>query len=111
MPGPAGPAGEARQGELEIEGHEASGALVCANREWQDLFKCWFRELWDTQEEKGRCVFSVPSLRRRQEPLPSLPTSSVGGVQDVRSLDADNEVHKARSSLLFLSKLLPHIYL
>ena len=38
--GPAGLAGEARQGEVEIEGHEALGASVCAYGELQDLFKC-----------------------------------------------------------------------
>lgn len=33
-------AGEARQGEVEIEGQEASGAPVYAYRERPDLFKC-----------------------------------------------------------------------
>ena len=65
------------------------------------------------KRKRERCGFpvAVPSLRWSQELLPSLPMSGVGGVQDVRSLDADNEVNKAGSSLLFLSRLLPHIYL
>lgn len=63
--------------------------------------------------KRQRCVFSVavPGLRRSRELLPSLPPSGAGGVRDVGSLDADNEVNEAVSSLLFLSRLLPHVYL
>lgn len=62
------------------------------------------------KRKRQRCVFSVPGLRQRRELPPSLPTSGVGGVQDVGSLDADNEVNEAGSSLLLFSRLLPCIY-
>ena len=62
---------------MEIAGHRVSGAPVCAYGEWQDLSKCWFREPWDTQEEKGEAA--VPRLSRSRELLPALPASSVEG--------------------------------
>lgn len=93
-----------------MEGQEASGAPVPVYREWQDLFQWEFRQPWDTQEEEGEvCVFRG---RAQAETQPG--AAAIAAYERccwVRSLDVDNEVNKAGSSLLFLSRLLPRIYL
>lgn len=97
---------------MEIEGHEASGALCECTGSGRTCLNASLGSHGTRKRKRGRCVFSVavPGLRQRRELPPSLPTSGVGGVQDVGSLDADNEVNEAGSSLLLLSRLLPCIY-
>jgi len=79
--GSAGPAGEARQGELGLEGTRRREPWRVRTRSGRACLNAGLGSHGTHKRRGERCVFAVavPSLRQSQELLPSLPAGGVGG--------------------------------